>query len=98
LPKIDLFTGDVTCLFKFSMCTLGACERCCGRNHSSEDVVTDTVGLGLDADGDVFAGEPARMALLLLAACVYHARRREHTSPIVGLFFLAVFVIVGRMQ
>jgi hypothetical protein len=38
------------------------------------------------------------LALLLLAACVYHARRKEHTSPIVGLIFLAIFVIVGRMH
>jgi hypothetical protein len=38
------------------------------------------------------------LALLLLAACVYHARRNEHTSPIVGLIFLAIFVIVGRMH
>jgi uncharacterized membrane protein YphA (DoxX/SURF4 family) len=52
------------------------------------------------------AGEPyllaqisaGALALLLLAACIYHARRKEHTSPIVGLFFLAIFVIVGRMQ
>ncbi len=37
------------------------------------------------------------LALLMLAAIVYHARRREHTSPILALFFLALFVIVGRM-
>ena len=38
------------------------------------------------------------LELLLIAACIYHARRNEHTSPLVGLFFLAVFVIVGRMH
>jgi uncharacterized membrane protein YphA (DoxX/SURF4 family) len=38
------------------------------------------------------------LALLLLAACVHHARRREQTAPIVALFFLAIFVIVGRMR
>lgn len=38
------------------------------------------------------------LALLLLAACIYHGRRKEHTSPIVALFFLAIFVIVGRMH
>ncbi len=38
------------------------------------------------------------LAILLLAACIYHARRKEHTSPLVGLFFLAIFVIVGRMH
>jgi len=38
------------------------------------------------------------LALLMLAACVYHARRREHTSPIVGLIFVALFVIVGWMR
>ena len=37
------------------------------------------------------------LALLLLAACVHHARRREQTAPILALFFLALFVIVGRM-
>ena len=38
------------------------------------------------------------LAVLLLAACVYHARRQEQTAPIVALFFLAIFVIVGRMH
>jgi uncharacterized membrane protein YphA (DoxX/SURF4 family) len=38
------------------------------------------------------------LAVLMLAACVYHARRKEHTSPIVGLFFVAILVIVGRMR
>jgi uncharacterized membrane protein YphA (DoxX/SURF4 family) len=38
------------------------------------------------------------LAVLLLAACIYHARRKEHTSPIVALFFVAIFVIVGRMH
>jgi uncharacterized membrane protein YphA (DoxX/SURF4 family) len=37
------------------------------------------------------------LALLMIAACVYHARRKEQTAPIVALFFLALFVIVGRM-
>jgi uncharacterized membrane protein YphA (DoxX/SURF4 family) len=38
------------------------------------------------------------LALLMLAACVHHARRKEQTAPIVALFFLAIFVIVGRMH
>jgi uncharacterized membrane protein len=38
------------------------------------------------------------LALLMLAACAYHARRKEETAPIVALFFLAIFVIVGRMN
>jgi uncharacterized membrane protein len=38
------------------------------------------------------------LALLLVAACIYHARRKEQTSPILALFFLALFVIVGRMH
>jgi len=38
------------------------------------------------------------LALLLLAACVYHARRKEQTAPILAVFFLALFVIVGRMR
>jgi uncharacterized membrane protein YphA (DoxX/SURF4 family) len=37
------------------------------------------------------------LALLMVAACVHHARRNEQTAPIVALFFLAIFVIVGRM-
>jgi hypothetical protein len=38
------------------------------------------------------------LALLLIAACVHHARRKEQTAPIIALFFLAIFVIVGRMH
>jgi uncharacterized membrane protein YphA (DoxX/SURF4 family) len=38
------------------------------------------------------------LGLLMLAACVHHARRNEQTAPIVALFFLALFVIVGRMR
>jgi uncharacterized membrane protein YphA (DoxX/SURF4 family) len=38
------------------------------------------------------------LAILLLAACVYHARRKEQTAPILAVFFLALFVIVGRMR
>jgi uncharacterized membrane protein YphA (DoxX/SURF4 family) len=38
----------------------------------------------------------AGCAILALVACVYHVRRKEHTAPIVALFLLALFVIVGR--
>jgi hypothetical protein len=38
------------------------------------------------------------LAVLMLAACVHHARRKEQTAPILALFFLALFVIVGRMK
>jgi len=38
------------------------------------------------------------LGLLLLAACLYHALRKEQTAPIVALFFLALFVVVGRMH
>jgi hypothetical protein len=36
------------------------------------------------------------LALMTLAASIYHARRRESAAPSVALFLLALFVIVGR--
>jgi uncharacterized membrane protein len=39
----------------------------------------------------------AGLALLMAVAFVYHVRRKEPTDPIVGLFLLALFVIVGRL-
>jgi uncharacterized membrane protein YphA (DoxX/SURF4 family) len=36
------------------------------------------------------------LALVTAAACVYHGRRKEHTAPMVALFFIALLVIVGR--
>jgi len=36
------------------------------------------------------------LALLAVAVGIYQARRHEHTTPIVTMFLLAVFVIVGR--
>jgi uncharacterized membrane protein YphA (DoxX/SURF4 family) len=36
------------------------------------------------------------LALLMVAACIYHARRKESAAPSVTLFLLALFVIVGR--
>lgn len=38
----------------------------------------------------------AGLALLMVCAGIYHARRREAASPAVTLFLLALFVIVGR--
>jgi len=38
----------------------------------------------------------AELALLAVAACVYHGRRHEPTAPIIAVFLLALFVIVGR--
>jgi hypothetical protein len=38
----------------------------------------------------------SELALLAVAACIYHLRRQEPTAPIVAVFLLAVFVIVGR--
>jgi hypothetical protein len=38
----------------------------------------------------------AGLALLMVCAGIYHARRREEASPAVTLFLLALFVIVGR--
>ena len=36
------------------------------------------------------------LALLAVCAGVYHVRRKEHAAPIIALFLLALFVIVGR--
>jgi uncharacterized membrane protein YphA (DoxX/SURF4 family) len=38
----------------------------------------------------------AGLALLMVAAGIYHIRRQESASPCVTLFLLALFVIVGR--
>jgi uncharacterized membrane protein YphA (DoxX/SURF4 family) len=39
----------------------------------------------------------AGLALLLLAACTYHIRRREHAGLSVALFLLALFVVIGHV-
>jgi len=36
------------------------------------------------------------LALLMVAAGIYHLRRREEAAPVVAAFLLALFVIVGR--
>jgi hypothetical protein len=36
------------------------------------------------------------LALLMVAAGIYHLRRQESVAPSVALFLLAVFVIFGR--
>jgi hypothetical protein len=36
------------------------------------------------------------LALLMVAAGIYHLRRQESAAPSVALFLLALFVIVGR--
>jgi len=36
------------------------------------------------------------LALLMVAATVYHFRRRESAAPSIATFLLALFVIVGR--
>jgi uncharacterized membrane protein YphA (DoxX/SURF4 family) len=38
----------------------------------------------------------AGLALLMVIACVYHARRKEHATPSVVLLLMAVLVIIGR--
>jgi uncharacterized membrane protein YphA (DoxX/SURF4 family) len=38
----------------------------------------------------------AGLALLMIAAGIYHARRKEAATPSVVLLLLALFVIVGR--
>jgi uncharacterized membrane protein YphA (DoxX/SURF4 family) len=36
------------------------------------------------------------LALLMIAATIYHFRRRESAAPAISAFLLALFVIVGR--
>jgi hypothetical protein len=36
------------------------------------------------------------LALLMVAACIYHVIRRESATPSIVLFLLALFIIVGR--
>ena len=36
------------------------------------------------------------LALLMVAASIYHFRRRESAAPAISTFLLALFVIVGR--
>lgn len=38
----------------------------------------------------------AGLAVLMIGAAIYHGRRREHASFDIAMFFLALFVIVGR--
>jgi hypothetical protein len=38
----------------------------------------------------------AGLALLMVAATIYHFRRKESAAPSVTVFLLALFVIVGR--
>jgi hypothetical protein len=32
----------------------------------------------------------------MVAACIYHIRRKESAAPAIAAFLLALFVIVGR--
>jgi uncharacterized membrane protein YphA (DoxX/SURF4 family) len=38
----------------------------------------------------------AGLSLLMVAACIYHIRRKESAAPAIAAFLLALFVIVGR--
>lgn len=38
----------------------------------------------------------AGLMLLMVGACIYHAKRRESAAPSVTLFLLALFILVGR--
>jgi hypothetical protein len=38
----------------------------------------------------------AGLAALMVAACIYHMRRKESAALAISLFLLALFVIVGR--
>jgi hypothetical protein len=36
------------------------------------------------------------LALIMVAASIYHMRRQESAAPSISLFLLALFIIVGR--
>lgn len=36
------------------------------------------------------------LALLAVVVGIHQARRHEHTSPTIAMFFLALFVVIGR--
>jgi len=38
----------------------------------------------------------AGLALIMVAASIYHFRRQESAAPSISLFLLALFIIVGR--
>jgi hypothetical protein len=37
------------------------------------------------------------LALMTLAVCLYRVRRKEPAAPVMALFLLTVFVIIGRL-
>jgi hypothetical protein len=51
---------------------------------------------GLGADYQLVRVAAGCLALLMVAATMYHFRRRESASPSISAFLLALFVIVGR--
>jgi uncharacterized membrane protein YphA (DoxX/SURF4 family) len=36
------------------------------------------------------------LAVLILITGIHHVRHKQHTAPLVGAFFLALFILVGR--
>jgi hypothetical protein len=50
----------------------------------------------LDPLHRVVIGSAAWLALLMVAAGIYHGRRQDSTTPNIVIFLLALFVMVGR--
>jgi len=40
----------------------------------------------------------AALAILMVGTALYHMRRKEHASLDIAIFFLALFVLVGRWR
>jgi uncharacterized membrane protein YphA (DoxX/SURF4 family) len=36
------------------------------------------------------------LAVLILVTGIHHVRHKQHTAPLVAVFFLALFILVGR--
>jgi uncharacterized membrane protein YphA (DoxX/SURF4 family) len=52
--------------------------------------------IALASDHKLVLLSASALALLMVAATIYHFRRRESAAPAVAAFLLALFVIVGR--
>jgi hypothetical protein len=50
----------------------------------------------IDPSHTVVIGSAAWIAVIMVAAGIYHLRRRDSAAPTVVLFLLALFIIVGR--
>ena len=62
--------------------------------------IVGAIGLLIPVETDpphlVILAAACWLALLMVAATIYHAIRRESAAPSIVLFLLALFIIVGR--